>query len=141
MNVFHRIFLDTAPIIYYLERNEEFYPIVKQFICNENRASFFTSTVTVTEYLTIPYRKSDFESIQRFYEFIREMHITLCAIDRTAADLAAQIRGTYAGFKTMDALQLAVARISRCELFLTNDRQLLQFRELRCLTLSSLSME
>ena len=34
----------------------------------------------------------------------------------------------------MDALQLATACITGCDLFLTNDKQLRQFEEIRCIT-------
>ncbi len=34
----------------------------------------------------------------------------------------------------MDALQLAAACVLGCDLFLTNDKQLRQFKELRCIT-------
>jgi len=37
-------------------------------------------------------------------------------------------------FKTMDSLQLAVASIEKCDMFLTNDKQLKQFREVHCST-------
>ena len=40
----------------------------------------------------------------------------------------------YKDFKTMDALQLASACIQGCDLFLTNDKQLKQFKEINCIT-------
>lgn len=39
----------------------------------------------------------------------------------------------YKDFKTMDCLQLATACIRGCDLFLTNDKQLRQFREIKCI--------
>lgn len=38
----------------------------------------------------------------------------------------------------MDALQLAVACLSKCDLVLTNDKQLKQFDEIKCLTVEEL---
>jgi len=38
----------------------------------------------------------------------------------------------------MDALQLATACVIGCDLFLTNDKQLRQFREIKCITLDEL---
>lgn len=35
----------------------------------------------------------------------------------------------------MDALQLATAWVTGCDWFLTNDMQLRQFREIKCITL------
>lgn len=50
------------------------------------------------------------------------------------AKRAAQIRAQYKDFKAMDSLQLAIACETGCDLFLTNDKQLRQFKELRCIT-------
>ena len=44
----------------------------------------------------------------------------------------------YKGFKAMAALQLAVACLSKCDLFLTNDKQLRQFREIKCIIVEEL---
>ncbi len=38
----------------------------------------------------------------------------------------------------MDALQLATACIMGCDLFLTNDKQLRQFKEIKCVTVGEL---
>ena len=43
---------------------------------------------------------------------------------------AAEIRSQYEAFKQMDALQLATAVVSGANVFYTNDKQLLQFREI-----------
>ena len=48
------------------------------------------------------------------------------------AKIAAQIRAEYKGFKAMDAIQLATAYEKGCDVFLTNDNQLKQFRDMRC---------
>lgn len=39
----------------------------------------------------------------------------------------------------MDALQLASACLDGCDLFLANDKQLKQFRELKCKTVEELT--
>ncbi len=38
----------------------------------------------------------------------------------------------------MDALQLATACLSGCDLFLTNDKQLKQLKEINCITVEEL---
>ena len=72
--------------------------------------------------------------INAFYAFIDGMDIEIKSIDKAIAERAAQIRAEYNFFKTMDALQLATACITGCDLFLTNDKQLRQFKEIRCFT-------
>ena len=98
-----------------------------------------TSTVTVTEYLTYPYQQRNLKAVNDFYAFIEGMDIELRSIDKEIAGKAARIRAEFKFFKTMDALQLATACLSGCDLFLTNDKQLRQFKELKCITVEELT--
>ena len=66
------------------------------------------------------------------------MEINIKSIDREIAEKAAKIRAEYKFFKTMDALQLATACLSGCDLVLTNDKQLKQFKEIKCLMVEEL---
>lgn len=133
-----KIFLDTSPFIYYLQKNELYYSNMVRFWGNYVEYDYITSSITVTEYLTYPYRQNDLKLINEFYSFIRGMDIQIKGIGERVADKAAQIRAEYRFFKTMDALQLATACITGCDLFLTNDKQLRQFSEVRCVTLDDL---
>ena len=56
-------------------------------------------------------------------------------IDISIAKKAAQIRARFKDFKAMDCLQLATACLQQCDLFLTNDKQLRQFDELKCMVI------
>lgn len=56
-------------------------------------------------------------------------------ISAKIAETAAKIRAEYRDFKAMDSLQLAAAVVSGCDIFLTNDKQLKQFINIRCVTL------
>lgn len=73
-----------------------------------------------------------------FMLFIEGMDIELRSIDKEIAGKAARIRTEFKFFKTMDALQLATACLSGCDLFLTNDKQLKQFKEVKCITVEEL---
>lgn len=99
---------------------------------------FLTSAITITEYLTYPYRENDLKLIDDFYSFIGNMEINVKEIDRKTAEKAAQIRAEYRHFKTMDSLQLATACVSGCDLFLTNDKQLRQFKEIACIAVDDI---
>ncbi len=133
-----KIFLDTAPIIYYLQNSELYFENMKRFWNKYIEYDFVTSAITVTEYLTYPYRQDDLKLINAFYSFVDSMDIQICNIDKKIAEKAAQIRAEYKFFKTMDALQLATACIMNCDLFLTNDKQLKQFNEIKCITVDEL---
>ncbi len=133
-----KVFLDTAPMIYYLENNVLYYFKMKKFWKMYERCDYVTSAITVTEYLTYPYQQNNLELINAFYAFVDGMDIKIKSIDKRIAEKAAQIRAEYKFFKTMDALQLATASITGCDMFLTNDKQLTQFRELECITVEEL---
>lgn len=138
MTDFKRIFLDTSPVVYYLENNVFYYPKMKKFWKMYEDSDYITSAVTVTEYLTYPYQQNNMKLINAFYAFVDGMDIEIRSIDKAVAEKAAQIRAEYKFFKTMDSLQLATACLSKCDLFLTNDKQLKQFKEIKCLTVEEL---
>lgn len=133
-----RIFLDTAPIIYYLQNSDLYSANMKRFWNDYVEYDYMTSAITVTEYLTYPYRQNDSQLVNDFYSFVENMEIQICDIDKKIAEKAAQIRAEYKFFKTMDSLQLATACVMGCDLFLTNDKQLKQFKEIKCITVEEL---
>lgn len=133
-----KIFLDTSPIVYYLENNERYYGNMKKFWKDYENYDYITSALTITEYLTYPYQNKDLKQINSFYAFIDGMDIAIKSIDNIIAEKAAQIRAEYKFFKTMDALQIATACVTGCDLFLTNDKQLKQFKEIQCIMIEEL---
>ena len=55
------LFIDTAPFIYYIEKNEDnpqYFERVKRFLseCYSKDTIFHTSVITVEEYMVFPYR-------------------------------------------------------------------------------------
>lgn len=135
-----KIFIDTAPIIYYLQSSELYYDSMKEFWKTYDECDYVTSTITITEYLTYPYKQRDTQLVSSFYAFLNDMDIQVRSIDERIAEKAAKIRAEYKHFKTMDALQLATACITNCDMFLTNDKQLRQFKEIRCVTVDELEI-
>jgi len=134
---YKKIFLDTTPIIYFLDADINYAEKVEQIFEEliEEKCSMITSTVTCTEYLTYPYRTGNTEKINVFFEFLSDCNVQIQPIDINIAKKAAQIRAKYKDFKTMDCLQLATARLQQCDLFLTNDKQLCRFDELKCMVI------
>lgn len=131
-----KVFLDTAPIIYFLDEDVNFGTAVRKILeeAMEAGCQFATSVITCEEYLVYPYKTHNIEKIDVFFEFVLDCNIPLYTIDVDTAKKAASIRADYPGFKAMDALQLASAYIHGCDLFLTNDKQLRQFRDIHCIT-------
>lgn len=140
---YKKVFIDTAPFIYCIEESKEnprYYSVVQRFFdnCYKKDIMLATSTVTVEEYCVMPYRTGELQRIALFQRFIWSIGIEVINIDEKIADKAAQIRAKYKSFKAMDALQLATACVTKCDLFLTNDKQLRQFGEMKCITVEEL---
>lgn len=143
MTDFKKVFIDTAPFIYYIEKNEGnplYFEKAKRFfmMCYDRSLEMFTSVITVEEYMVFPYRTNMQIYIKKFEKLIQELDISVKDIDETIAKKAAKIRAEYKSFKAMDALQLASACLSGCDIFLTNDKQLRQFEEIKCITVDEL---
>lgn len=143
MTGYKKVFVDTAPFIYFIEKdvnNPQYFDKVKIFFEDgyERDAEFVTSVITMEEYFVFPYRNNNSLLIEMFDRLVVTLGIEMIGIDEEIAKKAAQIRAEYKGFKAMDALQLAAACASGCDLFLTNDKQLRQFGEIRCITVDEL---
>lgn len=138
MTDFRKVFVDTAPFIYFIEKNSnnpQYYEKVKEFFKDgyDNDKKFVSSVITVEEYFVFPYRNKAYSFIDVFNRLVDTLDMEIVESNQEIARKAAQIREEYKGFKAMDALQLAVACISACDLFLTNDKQLKQFKEIECI--------
>ncbi|MCM1235061.1 MAG: PIN domain-containing protein [Ruminococcus flavefaciens] len=140
MTGFKRVFIDTAPIIYYLENNVLYVEALKNFFtkCLNENIQIVTSAITIEEYLVFPYESGKMEFADNFKNFIAYMNMEVVDIDSDIAEQGAKIRGKYKHFKAMDALQIATAIVSGCDIFFTNDKQLRQETELPCLTIDDL---
>ena len=84
MTGFKKVFIDTAPLIYYLERSEQYFDKMKGFFqdCCEHNVDIVTSAVTYEEYLVYPYRENRPELIDNFENFISSMDIRIISIDK-----------------------------------------------------------
>ena len=143
MTGFKKVFIDTAPYIYFFNRNDQFYGKTKSFIsrCVEDEIPMVSSVITLEEYSVKPYRDDEKESLDMFYGLLNDTDTEIIKIDDLIADEAAKIRAKYEGFKAMDSLQLASAVAAGADLFLTNDKQLRHFDGIKVMTLDELPEE
>lgn len=111
MTDFKRVYIDTAPIIYFLENSPLYMESMGKFFsrCVKEHIQIVTSTLTIEEYLVLPYSDGKMEYVDNFKRFIEYMNIEVVDIDAAIAEQAAKIRGQYKNFKAMDALQIAAA--------------------------------
>lgn len=138
MTGYNKVFIDTAPLIYFLDADVNFgykaEDIFSQIISAGKE--MITSVITCEEYLVYPYRTGNEEKIKVFFDFLHDCNIPAADITSDMAIKAAEIRAKYKDFKAMDSLQLATACQYGCDVFLTNDRQLLQFPDIKCVMLA-----
>ena len=143
MTDYSKVFLDTAPFIYFIEKdsnNPQYFDNMKRFFEEGYREDkeFLTSVITMAEYFVFPYRNQKMSYIDSFHRLVDTLDMEITEVDQEIAKKAAQIRAQYKNFKAMDALQLATACVTGCDLFLTNDKQLKQFAEIKCVTVDDL---
>jgi predicted nucleic acid-binding protein len=135
-----RLYLDTAPVVYYVEGVAPFFPIVDRVFqqIESNMFVAITSPVTLSECLVIPVRSGMVALKQDFVDLLTNTEgVILEDIDAAVGQSAAEIRAKY-NFKLPDALQIAAAIAAGCEAFLTNDVQLKRVKELRVLVVGEL---
>lgn len=133
------MFLDTAPIIYFIEGNPEFGQFVKTIMesIRSGALDSYTSVVTLLEVLPNPIRNGRHDLAVTYGEFLRgTQHLTLLEITEEDAELGGNLRGNYPSLRSLDALQLAVAMNSEVDVFITNDKKLKQVKDIPILVLS-----
>ncbi len=132
------IFLDTAPVIYYIEAHPEYGPLMKEVIAcfQSGERTVYTSVITITEVLPHPVSLNKEELVKKFMEFLRKgRDINLVDISSNIAEQAGRLRGKYKSLRTMDAIQIAAAVDTDANAFLTNDIKLKQVKEIKVIVL------
>jgi len=136
-----RLFLDTAPVIYYVERHPNYFVCLEPLFQRIDAGSVIavTSPVTLAECLVMPFRLNLLPLQQNFSDLIvmgrnTEFHSLNADIGQRAAELRARYNLTLT-----DAFQIATALHANCEAFLTNDIALQRVTELRVLTVDELN--
>ncbi len=137
-----RLYLDTAPVIYYIQGVTTFFPVVDRLFekIETGTLSAIASPITLGECLVLPLKSGDTALQQSFTDLLTNTEwISLVNIDPKIGQQAANLRVRY-GLKLPDALQIATAIASNCQAFLTNDAQLKKVRELQVLLVSELEI-
>ncbi len=131
-----RLFLDTAPLIYYVEENRRYLPLVDVIFDRifEEQLIGITSAISLAECLARPYRLGQSQLQQNYFNLITATNLVFTLIDQNMARQAAEFRSRY-NLELPDAFQIAVAVATNCEAFLTNDAMLKRITELQVLVL------
>ncbi len=126
-----KAFLDTNLFIYLIEENELHLHKVHNLLefLEKNGYEIITSTLTLGEILTKPYKENRLDLVETYKDFFSQME--LVELNNEIASLFAKVRADYR-IKTPDAIQLASAVYAKAELFVTNDDGLSQFESDGC---------
>lgn len=121
-----RIGLDTAPLLYFIERHERYFPIIRPFFAAVDRGDIriVASTLTLTEVLVHPYRRDNHVLVNEYLRILEKArHVTVVPVSLEISKRAARFRAQY-NLRTPDAIQLATAVVHQANAFLTNDAAL-----------------
>ncbi|MFN3531682.1 MAG: type II toxin-antitoxin system VapC family toxin [Candidatus Brocadia sp.] len=132
------IFIDTAPIIYFIEAHPKFglltMGVVEAF--QTGKINAFSSVLILTEVLSKPIETGDQKLAKRFSDFLKYgKNLRLVEISVSIAERAGKLRGQCSGLRTIDAIQVFVATNIGVDAFLTNDEKLKQIKEINVLFL------
>ncbi|MBI4902267.1 MAG: PIN domain-containing protein [Acidobacteria bacterium] len=118
--------LDTAPVIYFIERHPVYLDRLRPFFAAAGNKEFrlVTSMVTLLEVLVHAIRSQRVDLVQQYRSIL--MHsdsLSTLPMSRSVAEEAARLRAQL-GLKTPDAIQFATALTAGASYFLTNDKSL-----------------
>jgi predicted nucleic acid-binding protein len=129
--------IDTAPVIYFIEKSPAYVELVSPFFEALDRGDFraVTSTITLTEVLIHPLRNGNRALAERYFRILTESrNLAVLPVSDVIASEAAALRAMH-GFKTPDAIQMATGLVGGASSFLTNDAGLGSIPGLRSIVL------
>jgi predicted nucleic acid-binding protein len=135
-----RIFLDTAPVIYFIERgpfSSRVSPLFERL--QSGALTAVTSPVTLTECLVLPVKTSSEALLKKFAAVIvRGPGVEFVPLDEEVAHRAAEVRVRH-GLRLMDAFQVATALAASCDALITNDASFRRVTEIPVVLVSDLT--
>jgi len=122
--------LDTNIFIYHYQKHPRYIANTRLLFTNliEEKITAVTSVITLTELLSFKAKEKEIERIRD--AFFSTPHLTILPIEFEIAIKAAEIRRAYS-YRLPDAIQLATAISEKADVFITNDRRLKGFKELK----------
>ena len=136
-----RVFLDTAPLIYFIEGHSIYQPVLTKIFDANDRGEFqfVTSCITLLEVLVKPLQSGQ-TGLANQYKYIlaNAPGINIYDITTDISISAAQLRASY-NLKTPDALQIAAGWEYKADYFLTNDARLQQVTEIDVIMLQDIA--
>ena len=132
---------DTAPLIYYIEENPLYLPLVDELFdtIDSDTSTGITSVLTLQEVLVKPLREGMQDIADQYRNILKSsINITLANIDESVCEKAANLRAKYAWLRTPDALQIATAILHNAAVIVTNDDKRKRVTEIQIIVLQDL---
>ncbi|MFW6359930.1 MAG: type II toxin-antitoxin system VapC family toxin [Chroococcales cyanobacterium] len=132
-----RVYLDTAPIIYTIEKIPDYFQLLRPvwLQLQNGEIEILTSELTLMESLVLPIRNSDNLLINAFETLLNSSQVQLIPISQVILKEAARLRGVT-NLKTPDAIHVATATTTKCDRFLTNDTRIRDIPDLSIINLT-----
>ena len=121
-----RVCMDTAPIIYFIEKNPKYLGVLKPVFLeiDTGRIEAITSTITLLEVLVHPFRTKNDILAEKYRDILLYSGgLTTFEIFHEVSEMSSKLRAKYS-IRTPDAIQIAVGLLYRASKFLTNDSAL-----------------
>jgi predicted nucleic acid-binding protein len=138
-----RLYMDTAPLIYYVETHPTYIAIMDEVmnILDSPSIVAMSSVILLPEVLVFPVRqgRNDLEKAYRDI-FTQSKRFQLIPVSRAIAERSIVLRAQY-NLRTPDALHIATAIEKQCDAFLTNDLGLQRVTEIPILVLDTLESD
>jgi predicted nucleic acid-binding protein len=138
-----RLYIDTAPLIYYVEENTAFVAKMDAIVdaIDHNAIEAFASVITLAEVLTQPFKLGNTALEPEYRDILTgSSDFRLLPITAHIAESCAGLRARH-NLKTPDALHIAVALDAGCDAFLTNDRGIQRVTEIAVWVLEDLEVQ
>jgi predicted nucleic acid-binding protein len=132
---------DTAPLIYYIEENSNYLPLVEELfeLIDDGSVQGFTSVLTLLEVLVKPMREGQEEIADQYREILTgSANISLYPIGEAVCETAADLRSRYPWLRTPDAIQIATAIAHQAATIVTNDERWKRIAEIDIVVLDDL---
>lgn len=136
-----RIFLDSAPVIYFVESHPVYLSLLQPVFSRIEAGEIVavTSPITLAECLVLPMRLGRTDAIEAFVDMLGGRRSSdFVPIQSGTAKLAADIRSRY-NVTLTDAFQVATALEGKCDALLSNDKALSKITDLKVVLVEELS--
>ncbi len=131
------VLIDTAPLIYFIEKHSKYFSIVENIFrkADRNEITLIFTPVTLAECLVLPIKKNLEDLKKKYMECMTIGKGSFFVLmDQSTSIKTGEIRAKY-NFTLGDAMQIACAIETRCDCMISNDLELKRTTEIEVLVL------